>query len=237
VRLLFATRNAGKLRELRRLTAGLDLAVLSPDDLPARLPEVEEDGATFAENARKKASACARAAGLHALADDSGLCIDALYGLPGVRSARWSEPAEPGLDGLERDRANNRQLLRALDGVPLELRGAEYRAVLALAAPDGEVLATVTGTCRGIIGLEARGEGGFGYDPYFVPEAELPPAGSEGEASPGRSGGPAGLRPGGRTMAELSPEEKDALSHRGDAFRRLRPVLEALAVDESGRRG
>jgi XTP/dITP diphosphohydrolase len=214
VKLLFATTNPGKLRELRRLVEGLPLEVVSPADLPSPLPEVEEDGATFAENAEKKAMALARATGLHALADDSGLCVDVLYGLPGVRSARWSELAEPGLAGAARDAANNRQLLRSLDGVPDELRGAEYRAALALAGPGGALLASVAGSCRGRIAREPRGERGFGYDPFFVPDA-LP----------------------GRTLAELSPREKDAVSHRGEAFRRLRPVLEALAVDENGRRG
>lgn len=232
MRLLFATRNAGKLRELRRLVQGLPLEVLSLDDLPAPPPEVEEDGATLEENARKKASEYARATGLHALADDSGICVDVLYGLPGVRSARWSEgdaagaspacalgqvgAAELGPEAARaaRDEANNDKLLRGLDGVPEEIRGAEYRAVLALAGPGGGILATVTGTCRGRIGTARRGSGGFGYDPLFLPDA-----------FPGRS------------MAELSPEEKDAISHRGEAFRRLRPALEALAVDESHRRG
>ena len=232
MRLLFATRNPGKLRELRRLVEGLPVQVLSLDDLPAPPPEVEEDGATLDENARKKASEYARATGLHALADDSGICVDSLYGLPGVRSARWSEgdaalaspacalgevgTAELGPEAAraERDEANNDKLLRGLEGVPEEIRGAEYRAVLALAGPGGDVLATVSGTCRGRIATARRGRGGFGYDPLFLPDA-FP----------------------GRTMAELSPEEKDAVSHRGEAFRRLRPVLAALAVDESGRRG
>lgn len=229
MKLLFATRNPGKLRELRRLVEGLPVEVLSPDDLAAPPPEVEEDGATMAENACKKASECARAIGLHALADDSGICVDALYGLPGVRSARWSEGDAP-VDGppsgpagervgpeaarAARDEANNDKLLRGLEGVPEEIRGAEYRAVLALAEPGGEIVATVTGTCRGRIATARRGTGGFGYDPLFLPDG-----------CPGRS------------MAELSAEEKDAVSHRGAAFRRLRPALEALAVDESARRG
>ena len=232
MKLLFGTGNPGKLRELRRLVEGLPVTVLSPADLPAPLPEVDEDGATFAANAGKKARAYALASGVHALADDSGLCVDALYGMPGVRSARWSEgepaaasPAcalgEAGLGELgpeaaraARDEANNDRLLRALDGVPDEVRGAEYRAVLVLAAPDGTVLATVDGNCRGRIATARRGTDGFGYDPLFLPEA-FPE----------------------RTMAELAPAEKDAISHRGEAFRRIRPVLEALAVDESRRRG
>lgn len=229
--LFFGTTNAGKLRELRRLVAGISVRVVSPGDLGRPLPEVVEDGATFQDNARKKAMEYARATGLHALADDSGLCVDALYGLPGIRSARWSQeegPASPACSlgeigaaelGSEmtraaRDAANNDKLLRALAGVEPEVRGAEYKAVLALAAPDGSILATVTGTCRGRIAEAPRGTGGFGYDPLFVPES------AEGPGEP---------RPQ-RTMAELEPEEKDAISHRGDAFRQMLPFLRDLAA-------
>jgi XTP/dITP diphosphohydrolase len=207
VDLLFATRNPGKLRELRRLVTGLDVRVVSPDDLPVPIPEVEEDGSTFAANAAKKASTCARAAGMHALADDSGLCIDALWGKPGIRSARWSEDERPGLSGQDRDRANNEKLAMVMHGVWPEHRGAEYRAVVALAAPDGTLLATAEGSCRGTLCEEPRGEGGFGYDPYFLPE-----------------GAP------GKTMAELSAPEKDAISHRGEALRRLLPDLRRIAA-------
>ena len=167
-----------------------------------------EDGATFAENAAKKASAFARAAGMHALADDSGLCIDALWGQPGILSARWSEAESPGLSGAGRDQANNTKLLMVMHGVLPEHRGAAYLAVLALAAPDGTILATVEGRCRGTVGEAPRGEGGFGYDPLFVPE-----------------GAP------GITMAELPPAEKDALSHRGEALRRLVPGLRRIAAN------
>ena len=205
--LLFGTTNPGKLRELRRLVAGTPIRVVSPADLGRALPEVEEDGRTFEENARKKAVAHARASGLHALADDSGLCVDALWGQPGIRSARWSEEEAPGLAGAARDRANNEKLLRALRGVFPEHRGAEYRAVVALSSPDGTVLASTEGSCRGVIGEAPRGEGGFGYDPLFLPEA-VP----------------------GRTMAELPAAEKDAISHRGDAVRRLFPRLVQVAA-------
>ena len=229
VSLLFGTTNPGKLRELRRLVAGLPLRVLGPGDLADPLPEVVEDGATFADNAARKATAWARWSGLHTLADDSGLCVDALSGAPGVHSARWSElepgpaPSSPVCELAEgaaaelgaeagraaRDERNNQKLLRALQGVPDVRRGAEYQAVLCLARPDGTVLASVVGRCRGRIGRERRGNGGFGYDPLFVAEAR----GDGGE----------------RTMAELGPEEKDAISHRGEAFRRLLPVLAGLA--------
>lgn len=230
--LFFATTNPGKLRELRRLVAGLSIRVVSPDDLGRLPPEVEEDGATFQANAEKKASACARFSGLHALADDSGLCVDALGGAPGVLSARWSElepgpaPASPVCDLAEaaaaelgpiagraaRDERNNDKLLAALAGLPPARRGAEYVAVLSLARPDGWILESVTGRCRGRIAEARRGSGGFGYDPLFVPDAEQ------------RAGGA-------RTMAELAPDEKDALSHRGEAFARLRPVLARVRLD------
>jgi XTP/dITP diphosphohydrolase len=207
--LLFGSTNAGKLRELRRLVAGLPVRVLSPEELGRPLPEVEEDGETFEENAAKKAVEWARFAGLHAVADDSGICVDALGGAPGVRSARWSEETRPGaLPRAARDEANNDLLLARLSGRPDAERGAEYRAVLVLAAPDGGVLAVVRGVCRGRIGRERRGAGGFGYDPLFLPDAE--PS---------------------RTMAELAPEAKDAISHRGAAFRLLLPYLARLAGD------
>jgi XTP/dITP diphosphohydrolase len=207
--LFFGTGNPGKLRELLRLVEGLPIRVVTPAGLGRPLPEVVEDGATFAENAAKKAIAFARFSGLVALADDSGLCVDALGGAPGVISARWSEAEAPGLAGRARDEANNRKLLAALAGISKDQRGASYLAVLALAGPTGELLASVEGRCAGRIGREPRGAGGFGYDPLFVPE--------------GRA----------FTMAELPPEEKDALSHRGAAFRALRPVLARLvALDE-----
>jgi XTP/dITP diphosphohydrolase len=226
--LFFGTGNAGKLRELRRLVAGLPLRVVSPADLDRPLPDVEEDQETFEGNAAKKAVAYAQHADMPALADDSGLCVDILDGAPGVRSARWSEEDElsspacalPGVAERElgadlaraaRDEANNAKLTRMLAGVPPDQRGAEYRAVLVVALPDGSIAASVVGTCRGRIAEEPRGTGGFGYDPLFIPEAEL----ARDPAAP-------------RTMAELPPDEKDRLSHRGEAFRNLRPLLARL---------
>lgn len=207
VDLFVGTGNPGKLRELARLVAGLPIRVVTPAELGRPLPEVVEDGATFAENAAKKAAAFASFSGLVALADDSGLCVDALAGAPGIHSARWSEADAPGLLGQARDLANNRKLLAALEGVTKDQRTARYVAVLALAGPDGARLASVEGTCPGRIGREPRGAGGFGYDPLFVPE--------------GRA----------FTMAELDPAAKDALSHRGAALRALLPALARLAGD------
>jgi XTP/dITP diphosphohydrolase len=219
--LFFGTTNQGKLEELRRLVAGLAVRVVSPDELGRPLPEVEETGATFEENAHLKAVASARLTGLHALADDSGLCVDALGGAPGVHSARFSADQAPGrLPREERDRLNNQLLLQRLGAAPPGRRGAEYLAVLVVAAPDGRVVASVTGRCRGRIGTAPRGTGGFGYDPLFTAAAE--------EARAAAAGRPA------RTMAELSAEEKDALSHRGEAMRALRPALERLAGAAGG---
>ena len=192
MKLVFATRNRGKLAELRDLL-GERSELLSAEDLP--VPEVEEDGSTFEENARKKATACARATGLPSLADDSGLCVDALGGEPGVRSARYAQPD---------DRARCDKLLHALQGVPEKRRGAAFRCALCLALPDGRTFVS-HGECRGLIAPAPRGERGFGYDPIFQ------------------------LEPGGRTLAELSRDEKARVSHRGKAFRAMAPRLEALA--------
>jgi len=193
VELVIASRNKGKIREIRQIYADLPVTIVEVPDLP----EVVEDGASFAENARKKAVEVARHAGKWALADDSGLEVDALGGAPGIHSARWS-----GGD----DEANNDKLLEELRDVPPPARTARYRAVVVVAAPDGRVVAEAAGACEGLIGFERRGTGGFGYDPLFVvPEH-------------------------GRTMAELSPEVKNALSHRGMALRRLRQPL-TLALE------
>jgi XTP/dITP diphosphohydrolase len=208
--LFFGSGNAGKLKELLRLVEGLPIRVVTAATLGRPLPEVEEDGDTFQANAEKKARAFAAFAGMLALADDSGLCVDALDGAPGVRSARWSDDEAPGLVKADRDHANNAKLLRALAGRPDAERGGGYVAVLVLARPAGEVVATVEGRCRGRIGHSPRGTGGFGFDPLFVPEG------------------------GDSTMAELSPEAKDAISHRGKAFRALRPALARLAALDAG---
>ena len=169
--ILLATGNQGKMREVREIAAGLPLVWRGLDEFPG-LPDVDESGATFAENARLKALHYARATGLCTLADDSGLEVDALGGAPGVRSARFA--------GTPRnDVANNRKLIALLADVPPALRAARFRCAMAL-AKDAQVLAETEGTFEGVICDHPRGANGFGYDPHFlVPErgltaAELP---------------------------------------------------------------
>jgi XTP/dITP diphosphohydrolase len=193
-RVVLATRNPHKLEEVRRILAPLvDVELLPGPDL-----DVDETGDTFAANALLKARAVAAATGSPAVADDSGLCVDALDGKPGVLSARWS-----GVHGD--DRANVELVLHQIADVPDERRGAAFICAAALVLPDGREH-VVQGQVEGTITREPRGTGGFGYDPIFVPEGES------------------------RTTAEMSATEKDALSHRGRAFRALAPVLaKALA--------
>lgn len=192
--LLLATGNPGKLSEFRRILGGLPLQLLGPADLDLELA-VPEEGRTFAENARAKACAYAAAAGMPALADDSGLEVDALGGRPGVMSARYA-----GEGASDADR--RRLLLAEMEGVPEDERSARFRCVIALCW-DGQVYLT-EGSIEGTIARQERGSGGFGYDRLFL----LPDRGL--------------------TMAELSPEEKDAFSHRGQAARAMRAVLERL---------
>ena len=191
-RLLLATRNRGKLRELAALLGGEPLELVTLAD-HGGVGEIEETGTTFEENARLKASQAARATRMWTLGEDSGLEVDALGGQPGIFSARYA-----GTHGD--DAANNARLMRELAGKPD--RRARYVCALALAAPDGEVVALTRGVCEGRIGNEARGTQGFGYDPYFWPEA----------ASSG-------------SMAELEPALKDAVSHRGQALRAMVSLL------------
>lgn len=188
--LLLATRNAGKLVELRRILAdaGVDLELVGLEAHP-EVAEVAETGATFAENASLKARAAAAATGLAAVADDSGLCVDALNGMPGVLSARWA-----GRHGD--DAANNALLLAQLADVPDGRRGARFVCAAALVVPGGPELVE-HGELRGTLVREPRGHHGFGYDPLLEVEGD------------------------GRTSAELAPAEKDAISHRGRAFRAL----------------
>ncbi len=160
-KLLLATRNRGKVREIKGLLDGLPVEVLSLEDYP-EIPPVEEDLPTFAGNALKKAETAARASGEIALADDSGLEVEALNGQPGVYSARF---AGPGAD----DEANNRLLLEKLNAVPPERRGAVFRCAIALVLPGGETH-LVEDSCPGRIAPSPRGSGGFGYDPLFIYE-------------------------------------------------------------------
>lgn len=188
IRVALATRNQGKVRELQALLADLDVAVAGLDAFP-EVGEIEETGATFADNARIKARTVSRATGLIALADDSGIVVDALGGEPGVRSARYS--GEQATDA-----ANNGKLLAALAGVPDERRTCRFVSVVAAHAPDGREL-TAEGTWEGRVGHAPKGSGGFGYDPLFID------------------------RDTGLTAAEMSPEDKNARSHRGKALRTL----------------
>ncbi len=153
--IVIASKNKGKIREIRQIYADLPVAIVEHPDLP----EVVEDGDTFAANARKKAVEIARHTGKWALADDSGLEVDALQGAPGIYSARWSGGG---------DEANNDKLLAELRDVPPPARTARYRAVVVVADPDGRVVAEANGVCDGLIGFERKGTGGFGYDPLFV---------------------------------------------------------------------
>ncbi|WP_176475125.1 non-canonical purine NTP pyrophosphatase [Dietzia natronolimnaea] len=208
VRLLVASRNAKKLAELRRVldSAGIDgIEPIGLDEVPD-FPEEPEDGATFKDNALIKARSGWKATGLACLADDSGLAVDALNGMPGVLSARWA-----GRHGD--DAANNALLLAQLSDVPDERRGAAFFSSCALvysardSAPSTATLMTrvAEGRWAGQVLREPRGERGFGYDPLFLPE------GSD------------------RSAAELTAEEKDADSHRGRALRALVPALRELA--------
>jgi XTP/dITP diphosphohydrolase len=194
-RLVLATQNAHKVGELQEIltAAGVDVELVA---LPADAPHVVEDELTFAGNAAKKARSAAAATGLPAVADDSGLCVDALNGMPGIFSARWA-----GSHGD--DAANLRLLLDQVGDVPDEHRGASFVCAAALALPSGEER-VVEGRLVGRIVREPRGSGGFGYDPVFVPD---------------------GLDV---TTAEMTPEDKNAISHRGNAFRALAPVLREL---------
>src|SRR5690606_17236784 len=163
MKILVASNNPKKLRELRQLAEGLPVEIVGPADVGRDLPEVEEDGQTFEENARKKALAWARAFDMPAIADDSGICVDALGGAPGVRSARYSG-TEPD---PRRDEKNNLELLRELKDVPAARRSARFVCALCLAFPDGRTH-TVVGEWEGQIAFWPRGSGGFGYDPIFL---------------------------------------------------------------------
>lgn len=212
--ILLATTNPGKLREIQAVLQLPGVELVDLGSLPA-IPEPVEDGDTFEANAILKARYYAAASGRWCLADDSGLEVDALGGAPGVRSARYA-----GIQGPRHvvDPANNARLLERLQGVPADRRTARFVCAMALADPAGTVHALVRGTFEGLIlpeGESPRGVHGFGYDPLFLPD-KIP-------------GAP------GRTSAELSPDEKNAISHRGDAARQMGARLAALLAAQ--RRG
>ena len=200
--LVAATTNPGKRRELAALLDGCGVALRGLDDFPAA-PTVQESGDTFLANARLKAHAAARHCGAPALADDSGLEVDALGGLPGVRSARFAADAGAGAG----DAANVTLLLARLAGVAEAARTARFRCAVVVARPDGAEL-VATGLCEGRIAAAPRGRGGFGYDPVFL----YPPLG--------------------RTFAELTGAEKDRISHRAAAVAALRARLAGFVAGE-----
>jgi non-canonical purine NTP pyrophosphatase (RdgB/HAM1 family) len=201
--LLIATANPGKVREFREMLGDGRLA-FSDLSRHGEFQAVEETGRTFLANACLKAAGYARQFDTWALADDSGLEVDALNGGPGVSSARWARLHDAG----EGDAANNALLVRQLDGVPEARRTARFVCVLALADPRGRIILTARDSAEGRILQAPRGANGFGYDPLFYVEAL------------------------GRTTAELSPVQKHEISHRGKALRRLRALVERVGLTE-----
>lgn len=191
MRILIATHNKHKLSEMARILEPMGYEVVTDTDLGFTLTEAEENGSTFLENARIKAESGCKESGLPCIADDSGLCVDALGGEPGVFSARYS--GEHG-----DDKGNNEKLLFNLKDVPDENRTARFVCAICVSFPDGSEI-TAEGACEGKIGYEYRGNNGFGYDPLFMV--------------------------GDKSFAELSAEEKDAISHRGNALKKLERLL------------
>jgi XTP/dITP diphosphohydrolase len=202
--ILIATTNRGKLDELTALlgTMKQDIRWLTLKDFP-NLPEVTEDGATFCENARKKALGYAKATGLWTIADDSGLVIDALGGAPGVFSARYATDECDSTSRCDMDRANYEKVLRLLKNIPDENRSARFVCHISLASSE-EILTDATGTVEGVISHHPEGENGFGYDPIFYIQSLH------------------------KTAAQLENHEKNSISHRGNAIRQFKPLLEKL---------
>ncbi len=191
MKIVIATHNKHKLAEMARILEPMGYEVVTDRDLGIELTDVEENGKTFLENARIKAESGCRESGLACIADDSGLCVDALGGEPGVYSARYS--GEHGNDA-----ANNEKLLFNLKDVPDEKRTARFVCSICVSFPDGSEI-TAEGVCEGKIGYEYRGNNGFGYDPLFMV--------------------------GDKSFAEFTAEEKDAVSHRGNALKKLQKLL------------
>ena len=194
MKIIIATHNKHKLAEMARILEPMGYEVVTDRDIGMELTDVEENGKTFLENARIKAEAGCKESGLICIADDSGLCVDALGGEPGVYSARYC--GEHGNDA-----ANNEKLLFNLKDVPDEKRTARFVCAICVSFPDGSEI-TAEGSCEGKIGYEYRGNNGFGYDPLFMV--------------------------GDRSFAEFSAEEKDAVSHRGNALKKLKELLPSL---------
>ena len=203
MKILLATTNHGKKNELQAMLGDFDIDICCLDDFDDMV-EVVEDGATFAENARKKALGYAEQSGLWTLADDSGLQVDYLGGAPGVHSARFSEEENDRANPKNLiDHRNIKKLLTLMEDVPMEKRSARFVCALALAKPCKIVIETF-GTLEGQILTEPRGEGGFGYDPvFFVPQI-------------------------GKTTAEMPKEQKNSISHRHNALIKLLPLLQRL---------
>ncbi|MHC4440454.1 MAG: XTP/dITP diphosphatase [Planctomycetota bacterium] len=202
-KILVATGNPGKIVEIRAMLEA-DVQWLGLSDLPP-MTEIEEDGTTFTENAIKKALGYAQATGLCTLADDSGLVVDALGGAPGVNSARFSGEKPKDADRTLIDHRNIAKTLELLKGVPEEKRTARFVCRLCLASPE-RVLIETEGTLEGLITDREIGQNGFGYDPiFFVPHLN-------------------------KTVAQLTGEEKNAISHRGNAIRKLKPLLDELLI-------
>jgi len=195
VKIVLATGNQGKVKELKAILGDLDVEVLSLKDFP-EIGEIIEDGVTFTENAIKKAKAVTEAVNLIAVADDSGLEVDYLDGAPGIYSARFAGESSSDLE-------NNVKLLSLLKDVPDEKRTARFRCVIAVSTPCGEMY-TTDGTCEGIVGHEMKGELGFGYDPLFF------------------------LFEHNQTLAELDPEIKNRISHRGRALAKAKVILAGI---------
>jgi XTP/dITP diphosphohydrolase len=195
-----ASGNKGKIREIRDALKGFGLRIYALSDFQD-VPEVEEDGHSFTENARKKARFYSKLFGKLTIADDSGLEVDSLKGLPGIYSARYAGERASS-------QQNNEKLLREIQGVPISKRGARFKCIIAVKSPDGRE-AIAEGSCKGRIGFKEKGRRGFGYDPLFI----LPKYG--------------------KTMAELTLEEKNRVSHRGKALRKLKKIIPAFVRLES----
>ena len=197
MKIVLATGNKNKIREIKEKFSSLDKVEISSLEELSNIPHIEEDASTFRGNALIKASAICKLTGSPAMADDSGIVIDALNGEPGVYSARYGSTAF-------NDQERNSLVLSKMEGVPEDKRNARFVCVIALVLPNGEEY-TAEGVCHGIISREPAGDKGFGYDPiFYIPEMK-------------------------RTMAQLAPEEKNSISHRGKALEKIYEVIKGLA--------